>query len=180
MAVDLSEALLEQSRMLLAADRTKPKQVNLRRSVSAAYYAVFHLLVGEATDRVVGVLPGPDRDRLRAQVSRWYGHDHMKRVAGWFGPTATPPKEVAELLGYPRPGTVPARLSLLADTFVKLQEARHDADYDLTYVPRRVDVVLLVERAALAFDDAAELSGDSTYCLFLAMLLTGEKVIRTR
>ena len=40
--------LLEQARILAKLDVKKPKQANLRRAVSSAYYAVFHFLVHEA------------------------------------------------------------------------------------------------------------------------------------
>jgi hypothetical protein len=42
------EDLLEQAVRLAMLDVRRPKQANLRRAVSSAYYAVFHLLVDEA------------------------------------------------------------------------------------------------------------------------------------
>jgi len=40
--------LLEQANHLARREQRKPKQARLRRAVSTAYYAVFHLLVAEA------------------------------------------------------------------------------------------------------------------------------------
>ena len=40
--------LLAEARRLATRDRRLPRQTRLRRSVSAAYYAVFHLLVDAA------------------------------------------------------------------------------------------------------------------------------------
>ena len=40
--------LLQQAFHLATIDAKKPKQANLRRAVSSAYYAVFHLLIDEA------------------------------------------------------------------------------------------------------------------------------------
>ena len=40
--------LIEQAEHLVYLDPGKPKQANLRRAVSAAYYALFHYLVLEA------------------------------------------------------------------------------------------------------------------------------------
>ena len=42
------EDLLEQAKHLASRERTKPKQASLRRAVSTAYYALFHLLISEA------------------------------------------------------------------------------------------------------------------------------------
>jgi hypothetical protein len=41
----MHDDLFAQAEMLAKVDATKPKQVNLRRAVSSAYYAVFHYLV---------------------------------------------------------------------------------------------------------------------------------------
>ena len=41
--------LLEQAKHLSKRERRKPKQASLRRAVSTAYYALFHLLIEEAT-----------------------------------------------------------------------------------------------------------------------------------
>jgi hypothetical protein len=180
--VDLDRSLLEQAEVLSTVDAKRPKQVNLRRAVSAAYYAVFHLLVREATGHVIGPAGGQTAGGLRAKVSRWFTHDQMKATCLAFaGGGGKPlPAKFVEVLGSPPPGIVPTGLVRLADTFVSLQGERHDADYDITYAPTRQDVLLAVERAKRAFEDAGALSGDPVYNLFLTMLLTGEKVVVTR
>lgn len=44
--VDASSGnLLAQAKLLATKEQSRPKQASLRRSVSAAYYALFHLLV---------------------------------------------------------------------------------------------------------------------------------------
>jgi hypothetical protein len=48
------EDLLEQAVRLATLDAKKPKQVNLRREISSAYYALFHLLVDEACRGQIG------------------------------------------------------------------------------------------------------------------------------
>ena len=45
----LHPELLKQARFLARREPRKPVQASLRRSVSASYYALFHLLVDEAT-----------------------------------------------------------------------------------------------------------------------------------
>ena len=42
------EDLLEQANHLARREPKRPKQASLRRAVSTAYYALFHLLIGQA------------------------------------------------------------------------------------------------------------------------------------
>ena len=46
--------LLAQARSLATSDAKKPKQANLRRAISSAYYALFHFLCEEVTKTFVG------------------------------------------------------------------------------------------------------------------------------
>jgi hypothetical protein len=47
----LAHDLLEQARFLVGRERRKPKQASLRRAVSTAYYAAFHLLGTDAASQ---------------------------------------------------------------------------------------------------------------------------------
>ena len=51
--MSLHADLLRQARQLATRERRRPLQASLRRGVSASYYALFHLLVHEATSRMV-------------------------------------------------------------------------------------------------------------------------------
>jgi hypothetical protein len=168
----LHDELMDHAHQLASSDPSRPRRVNLRRAVSAAYYSVFHLLVASATRRFEG--------ELRPEVARWYGHDRMKQVCGWFGSSGTPPPSVAAVLGYPKPGRVSPQLSELADTFVALQEARHRADYDLAYRQGKQEVGTLLDHAQRAHDVVPQLAGDPIFELFLTLLLTGDKVVVSR
>ena len=44
----LPEGLLEQAQHLVKREPKRPKQASLRRAISTAYYALFHLLISEA------------------------------------------------------------------------------------------------------------------------------------
>jgi hypothetical protein len=46
--------LLQQARRLARLDPNRPRQANLRRAVSAAYYALFHYLIDQACRNAVG------------------------------------------------------------------------------------------------------------------------------
>src|SRR4051812_38005464 len=53
-----------------------PAEANLRRGVSTAYYALYHLLVGEAMTRIVA------DPALRPRVARSFDHTKMKLEDG--------------------------------------------------------------------------------------------------
>ena len=56
--MSLHDDLLEQAQQLAQLDARRPKQANLRRVVSSAYYALFHLLASE-TSALYAAEPGP-------------------------------------------------------------------------------------------------------------------------
>lgn len=81
----------------LDAGPGRPRQATLRRTISTAYYALFHLLVSEATSRMG--LRGPDAKRFQRGLGRAFEHETMKLasaaikatdVAGGIGAVATP------------------------------------------------------------------------------------------
>jgi hypothetical protein len=51
----LHQDLLTLARELVDRNRAAPVEAELRRGVSTAYYALFHLLVHEATSRLVAI-----------------------------------------------------------------------------------------------------------------------------
>jgi hypothetical protein len=90
--------------------RIKPEtQATLRRSVSTAYYALFHLIIETACEN----WPQPQRSR----VARQFEHKRMKDVSA-----DTADKRPAT------PSSAQAGLIVVANTFVQLQQNRHTAD----------------------------------------------------
>lgn len=53
----LHHDLLEQAEHLAKRETKKPKQASLRRAVSSAYYALFHLLVSDGARRLAPAKP---------------------------------------------------------------------------------------------------------------------------
>lgn len=157
--------LLEQARHLARKEPRRPKQASLRRSVSAAYYALFHFLVAQASRLVVSG-QGPERDLQRRAVSRAFEHKRMKTVSTAFGGAQTDPWKSLH------PGAVPPELRVIASTFVDLQQARHEADYDLTRDFSRTEVLGLiaqVERATSLWPSVASSPHARAYLLGLAL-----------
>lgn len=129
----LADDLLEQANHLATREKKKPRQASLRRAVSTAYYAIFHLLVSEAVSNWRNA-------NQRADLGRAFEHGRM-RVAS------------ARLVNMTFAGS-PAKaiddLRRVANAFVYLQRDRHDADYDGSLQLTRTQVlakIALVERA---------------------------------
>src|SRR6266571_7604833 len=150
----LAEDLLSQASSLLKSDKKKPKQASLRRAVSAAYYALFHFLVDRAVRSLVGASPADDK--LRGLVSRRFSHATMNAACKQFdaATTSKPPRGKAIHSAYSgNLPSVPPTLADVAETFVDLQDARHDADYNLMRRFTRAETSILIQRVETAFKD---------------------------
>jgi uncharacterized protein (UPF0332 family) len=100
------------ARKLAHASPGKPRQADLRRAISTAYYALFHALAKDAADLLVGV--GPNRpDKAWSHLYRSLQHGDAKAAC------------VAVLTM-----NFPAQIKDCAEIFIELQRLRHDADYD--------------------------------------------------
>jgi hypothetical protein len=73
------------------------------------------------------------------------------------------------------PAKLDERLVTVADTFVRLQEARLRADYDLASDFRRQDALTVLESASRARVNLTQILGDSTTTVFLTALLLNER-----
>ena len=131
----LAEDLLEQAYHLARREKRKPRQASLRRAVSTAYYALFHLLIRDAVGNW-------RRDEHRAELARVFDHGRMKKAS----------QNVAHGNFPGRPGRAVAKLKEVANAFVQLQEARHLADYDSSTDWSGTDTLNAVDRASGAFD----------------------------
>jgi len=144
----LAKDLLAQARHLAVVDLGKPKQANLRRAVSAAYHALFHMLVDPAASLVGSKLNAAGRAKLRRALA----HADMKTVCIAYAKATTAAgfhPQIAPLVSFP----VAIELRNVASAFVALQEARHLADYDVASKWDRLGVLQLVTDAEDAFAD---------------------------
>ena len=110
----------------------KPRQADLKRAISTAYYALFHAMAKDAADLLVGV--GNNRpDKAWAQLYRSLQHGDAKNAC-----------ISARNLGFPQ------SITTCAASFVKLQQMRHEADYDPDHRVVRahaIDAIKLAENA---------------------------------
>ncbi len=144
----MSEELLTTARRLARASAGKPRQADLRRSVSTAYYALFHALARDAADLLVGT------DAARPEWVRVYrALDH--------GQARTACRIVRSGDG---------TLAPVAATFLALQDARHDADYDPVVRLDRSGALRLCDRAAEALADLRQASRPDRRTFAVALL----------
>ena len=111
------DELLQQAKELVHKNPNNPTQADLRRSVSSAYYALFHLLIFEACLNWSNHVSRPG-------LARMFDHGVMKKVS----------KRVTDVSRMPYAGedpTIVDKLRSFAGLFVQLQEQRHEADYNI-------------------------------------------------
>lgn len=157
--------LLHQAVRLATLDPTRPRQANLRRAVSSAYYALFHLLVDEATRVQIGAQH--NQAAFRHVLGRAFAHGVMKEACKSFS-GGTLKKGVAK--GLPAGFVVPIAIRDLATTFVNLQDRRHAADYDLTERFKRSDVLVLIGHVEGRIQAFNTLASSTEKRFFLACL----------
>lgn len=114
-----------------------PKQVDVRRAVSAAYYALFHLLTAEAAQNW-------KHESQRNRFARMFDHGRMKTCCSRVSSRPLP-SDPAEM-------RIAKNLKLVADLFVELQQARHTADYDNSKIWSRTQVWERIDQAQVAMD----------------------------
>jgi uncharacterized protein (UPF0332 family) len=151
-----SDDLLEQARNLLALDPRRPREINLRRAVSASYYALFHEICKQAADSFVGVTKHdrPAWGVVYRSLQHGQAKERCKALAG-------------KGLGQ--------QVDNIASQFPTLQAERHTADYDPSgFAKGRVEVESLIADAQSAIADLRDMPNE-TKLDFLARLLFSER-----
>jgi uncharacterized protein (UPF0332 family) len=118
-------------------------QPSLRRALSTAYYALFHLLISDA-------ISDCNDPQLRAALARLFEHGRMwqasdNKVSELKGPSRQRPAEGSEYF-------VQYHLRNVAETFREAQQNRNEADYNLTRQWRSTEVFRLIEGIKGAFE----------------------------
>lgn len=141
-----------------------PRQVVLRRSVSTAYYAVFHALAGNIAETFVPA----NLWKSRVLFYRSLEHGSARNRCKILGKNPLPLNEKSFF------GTTAfsAPLRIFANTFVLLQELRHHCDYDPEYKVAKAQVQQIVEDARAAIFNLDNANPDERN-QFLAYLLFG-------
>ena|SRR5579875_1938623 len=140
-----ADELLEHASRLLQPGGRSIAEADVRRAVSSAYYALFHLLVEAGTNLLCPEQPV----ELRAQFKRAFVHSDMKKVCKQFetGKKASMSSTLRNLLTEP----VEPELLEVAKAFVDLQAMRHQADYVLDSPISSTEAAIHVAKAKEAF-----------------------------
>lgn len=159
--MSLAKDLLRQARHLATKEKGPPEQASLRRAMSTAYYAVFHLLSVEASTLVCPTQP----IGIGKHVQRALTHSDMKNACrGISQPTLGRPYVLLISEG------VLPELVEIAQSFVVLQDERHSADYDTNRSFGRGDALAHVALAEQVFSKWATVRGTPQANVFLMML----------
>jgi len=158
----LPNDLLEQAQFLVQRDQRRPRQASLRRAVSTSYYAVFHLLSASSASQASPAAPLGLSNRIQRSLE----HGVMKQAAKSFE-SGHPPDHISPFLSVP----LPAALVSVARGFVRLQDERHKADYDVALRFDRAAAQDAVTLAAKLFADWDAIKNTDDAHVFLASLM---------
>lgn len=154
------------------ASSPKPDEADLRRAVSAAYYALF----GAFTEAGAATFGDGALPALRTMIARSFEHRSVRKVceASQF-PNGQHFQRAYSLL---LPQDTDPRLYAIAGAFCRLQEARQTADYDLAAVISPTDARNDVQLAVEALDDWQAIQQTPEACVFLTALLLADRWTR--
>lgn len=164
MAVLNPNHLFEQANKLITIQFGPPRQVDVRRAISAAYYATFHATITAAADQFIGIT---NRDTSR------YGLVYRSVSHAWLRDLC---REVQKptLSNKFRPHAPISGFGLNVTAFaaavVELQEKRHSADYDVMIRMNKSDAVLAISTAKAALRRFSKAS-KTRRLAFLSLLL---------
>jgi hypothetical protein len=139
-------------------------QVDIRRSISATYYALFHAASIEAADSLVG-----DRDRETERyglVYRSIDHGALRRLCE----EVQKPNLTEKYRRFQPEGGFAASIKGFAATVVELQRKRHDADYDPLVRFSRTEARFLITGARTALTRFRGVGNDQRL-IFVTLLL---------
>ncbi len=107
------ESFIKTARELIPTGQGKPRNTNLQRAVSTAYYAMFHCLAGSCADTLIGGLHAGRGSDTWTLTYRALNHRSAKARCS--------DKESLKRFS--------AHIRVFAETFARMQEQRHRADY---------------------------------------------------
>ena len=136
--MDLIDDFFSHSARLAAGGKhSDTEQIDFRRAVSAAYYAVFHLLTMTAAESWAA-------GRERHRFARLFEHGKLRAASKGL------PGKLKERLGdsaSPDDQKTADTLGAIAKNFVALQQDRYSADYDNSRVWSYTEVENVILRA---------------------------------
>lgn len=160
--------LLDMAKLLVdppVSVRGAPRQMNLRRAVSDAYYALFHAVSADVERS------WPGESRLKKALRRAVNHRDLRTASERFRQKEANGKNGAVKNGWLT--AISPELDLVANTVVDLQNFRHKADYDPDYRLSRNEARDIVLSAVEAVEALGSLRNRTEYGWYLAGVLIG-------
>lgn len=146
----------------------QPRNANLRRAVSSAYYALFHHIVLALANHSLPHCSTDDQYRFARHVQ----HRAVRRVCDQVvGPKQPPPKVRMAILAV-RADTTLNDVSL---AFQTLQEARHRADYDHLASHNKAETLTLIDQARDAITKINASTGTPLFEVWLMHMILNLK-----
>ena len=167
--MELPEQLLGLSRRIAGAG--DGGEASLRRAVSTAYYAVFHLLTTSAAQRLAPVQP----EGLWSRLCRMFDHASVDDTCRLFSS--------GRLRGFGEgfiTHPVEAGLTNFAHSFSELRELRMAADYDLSFTPTSIWATAAIELAEQVFQDWESVKNTPNAAVFMMALAFPRLLARRR
>lgn len=168
--MDLPQNLLVPCQNMLPGgnQRGRADAATLKRSISAAYYPVFSLLVHAAARMLAR--NGSERKELRGYVARAFDHYEMAEACkGFAGGNLN--KGSKPCLQAP----ISTDLKDIAATFQSSRQSRHNADCNILQKPKKTDVRQAVRDAERVFRLWEKIKGSEETRLFLLAMLLDER-----
>lgn len=128
----------------------QPRNTNLRRATSAAYYALFHAMSWALARHL---LPDGSDEEL-AHVCRALEHGALQKACGWVAKGEKPPDEMTSVVAAAKQDP---RVVDIADALLELRVQRHAADYDHMADFTKPGVLSLIDMARDAVEKLDDL-----------------------
>jgi len=140
------------ARKLATGELGRPRQSDLRRSISSAYYSQLHCLAKTVADAMIGTNKNTRNNLAYKQIYRGLAHGQIRQ----------------NLRRQDAIKNFPPELQLFSRTFIEMQLKRNDADYDPDQLLYRSDVLKDIEYVENAINSfykvkASERKGFAAY-----------------
>src|SRR5258706_8194487 len=158
--------LLDHAEDLLPTNLGAPRQMELRRAISASYYALFHCFLRNAANDLIGVTARAQRSAAYTLLYRAFEHARMRETCIESAKLNLPVKLVAStgLLQFPQGIRDAAR------AFVHLQDLRHKADYNPNVRFYKSDATSAIDICKVAIANFEACGRDAKRTFLLSML----------
>ena len=144
---------------LIPTGQGAPNRSCLRRAVSTTYYALFHCLAHSCADTLIGGSSTVRKTNAWILTYRALNHRPAKQRC----------RDENSL------GQFPLDIRVFAETFARMQEQRHRADYAPDEVLQKSDVIRSIQEAKDAISDFEQVSSANRRAFAAYILFRGRE-----